>query len=91
MTMTKKACFKLRTIVMVLLLLLSIVPTAWCDNEAGGSDMPWGDDPSTSINDIRLDSVPKHTLIYYDLQGRRVDAPLSGTIYIVNGKKVIKK
>lgn len=53
--------------------------------------MPWGDDPSTGINDIRLDSVPKHTLIYYDLQGRRVDAPLSGTIYIVNGKKVIKK
>lgn len=74
-----------------MLLLLSIVPAAWCDNEVGGSDMPWGDDPSTEINGIPTDSIPKQTLIYYDLQGRRVEAPKSGTIYIVNGKKVIKK
>lgn len=27
--------------------------------------------------------------VLYDLSGRRVTAPVSGTIYILNGKKVL--
>lgn len=29
--------------------------------------------------------------VIYDLQGRRVNNPMKGHIYIVNGKKVVKK
>lgn len=81
----------MKPITIILLLLLLVVPAAWSDNEVGGSDMPWDDPPSTGISDVRLDSISKSSTIYYDLHGHKVDRPRSGTIYIVNGKKVIKK
>ena len=46
------------------------------------------DDQTTAIVSIKDGEVKNVT--YYDLQGRRVEKPTKG-IYIVNGKKVVKK
>jgi hypothetical protein len=61
-------------------------------NGAKGIDLNFGDE-STAINDITNSSssaadvnAPK---VIYDLTGRRVNAPQRGSLYIVNGKKVI--
>jgi len=78
-----------KAISMISLLILLATPFAWCDNEAGGTDMPWGDDPSNGVEEISCDSALRSPKIYYDLQGRKVDNPQSGKIYIVNGKKIL--
>ncbi|MBO5677646.1 MAG: hypothetical protein J6S02_05885 [Bacteroidaceae bacterium] len=44
---------------------------------------------TTAIEDAVIDAVQDN--VVYDLQGRRVMNPTQGGIYIVNGKKVIKK
>ena len=46
------------------------------------------DDQTTAIVSIKDGEVKNVT--YYDLQGRRIEKPTKG-IYIVNGKKVVKK
>ncbi|MEE0985409.1 MAG: sialidase family protein [Bacteroidaceae bacterium] len=42
----------------------------------------------TSVDDV-LESI-QDDAIYYDLTGRRVANPVSGSVYIQNGKKVVK-
>lgn len=86
-----------------LLIMLSFALTAsyaWCDNTVGGEDMPWDDDdPITAIEapDANTIASPagtpaadgsQHKAIY-DLQGRRVETPQPGHIYIIGGKKVV--
>lgn len=44
---------------------------------------------TTAIEDAVIDAVQDR--VVYDLQGRRVMNPTKGGVYIVNGKKVIKK
>ena len=44
---------------------------------------------TTAIEDAVIDAVQDN--VVYDLQGRRVMNPTKGGVYIVNGKKVIKK
>ncbi len=44
---------------------------------------------TTAIEDAVIDAVQGN--VVYDLQGRRVMNPTQGGVYIVNGKKVIKK
>ena len=49
----------------------------------------YGPSTSTGISDIKTTDDSTNG-IYYDLQGRRIEKPTKG-IYIVNGKKVVKK
>lgn len=80
----------LTTILMSFLITLSI----YADNTVDGEDMPWDDDDPTAIEMPKTDTTtsgPSHPAVIYDLQGRRVDTPLKGQIYIVNGKKFIQK
>lgn len=56
---------------------------------SGRTVRPVYDDSATDIKDI-IFSDTDATAVYYDLQGRRVEQPVSG-IYIVNGKKVLIK
>lgn len=77
------------SVILPLLLLASSM--AWCDNEIEGDDMPWDGEPPSEINIVKKDSISQRPLVYYDLNGRKVDNPKSGTIYIVNGKKILKK
>lgn len=44
---------------------------------------------TTAIEDAVIDAVQDN--VVYDLQGRRVANPIKGGVYIVNGKKVVKK
>ena len=44
---------------------------------------------TTAIEDAVIDAVQDN--VVYDLQGRRVMNPIKGGVYIVNGKKVVKK
>lgn len=44
---------------------------------------------TTAIEDAVIDAVQGN--VVYDLQGRRVMNPTKGGVYIVNGKKIIKK
>ena len=44
-------------------------------------------DEETAIEEVMTDEDE----VYYDLQGRRIDAPTASGIYIVNGKKVMIK
>mgnify|MGYP003293111786 CR=1 FL=1 len=75
----------------ILLLLLFVSPMAWCDNEIEGDDMPWDGEPPSEINTVNQDSASHRPSVYYDLMGRKVDNPQVGTIYIVNGKKILKR
>lgn len=81
----------MKNISAVLFMSFLATSVAWCDNEIDGEDMPWGGEPPSDIETINSDSVSSRLPIYYDLSGRRVINPQSGTIYIVNGKKIIKK
>ena len=45
-----------------------------------------GNNETTGIDAVKNKAA--HPAVVYDLQGRRVDAPASHGIYIVNGKKV---
>lgn len=58
---------------------------------AGGSGarISFGDDETTGITDVR-DLKDNARGDIYDLQGRKVTTPTKG-IYVVNGKKVVKK
>ncbi len=44
---------------------------------------------TTGIEDVNTDAAQQHADAIYDLQGRRVDKPMKGGIYIINGKKVL--
>ena len=44
----------------------------------------------TGINEIETDNNANNSALY-DIQGRRIVAPIKGQIYIVNGKKFIGK
>ena len=55
------------------------------DGEATGIDRINGDGSNKGIYD-QADQQPK---VYFDLMGRKVAAPPTGEIYIVNGKKVV--
>lgn len=46
--------------------------------------------PSAGIDDILIDRA-EPTTIFYDLFGRKVNNPVPGNIYILNGKKIIHK
>ncbi len=73
------------------------VNMAWCVMTYSGNHL--GDKGSrylfTYVGDVATGISPllpaRDTLIYYDLQGRRVLRPVEGGIYIVGGKKVVKK
>ena len=45
-----------------------------------------GEESSTSVEELLMQEQPKEEIIY-DLMGRRVENPVKGHIYIVNGKK----
>lgn len=47
------------------------------------------DNDVTGIEDIEISGEPTDDAVMYDLRGRRVNAPKSPGIYIVNGKKVL--
>ena len=47
------------------------------------------DDETTGVSDVR--SKMEDVRIFFDLQGRRVEKPVKGQLYIVNGKKVVMK
>ena len=81
----------MKNITTILFMMLLATPVAWSDNGVGGDDMPWGGNPPSDIEAINHDSITQSPPIYYDSSGRRVINPQPGTIYIVNGKKIIKK
>lgn len=63
---------------------------AWLELSAASSTLRVSHDtpPLTGINSpVPTDTQPVHTL--YDLQGRRINQPQPGRLYIQNGKKVI--
>lgn len=45
--------------------------------------------PQSGNRDIIYDAVPADPQQFYDLQGRRVDNPVNGTLYIRGGHKII--
>ena len=55
------------------------------DGEATGIDRINGEGSDKGVYD-QADKQPK---VYFDLMGRKVNAPQKGEIYIVNGKKVV--
>ena len=62
---------------------------AYLQMEAGASLVRMMfDGNETSVDDV-LESTQDEA-IYYDLTGRRVAKPVSGSVYIQNGKKVVK-
>lgn len=69
---------------------------AWLDvsshiEPSEGYKLAFFSDPSTEIEDVIFDDSDRDNSrsAIYDLQGRKVTAPVKGRIYIVNGKKVI--
>lgn len=84
----------MKHILTTILMSFLIASSLFADNTVDGEDMPWDDDDPTAIEMPKTDnstSEPSHPAVIYDLQGRRVDTPLKGQIYIVNGKKFIQK
>ena len=63
-----------------------------CKQDYKSTDFWWRfenivEDNSLSIDGISAESVSDG--IFYDMQGRRVETPVKGCVYICNGKKVI--
>ena len=44
---------------------------------------------TTDIEEIEFTENGQQTMTIYDLTGRRVDAPVKGSVYIVNGNKIV--
>ena len=66
------------------------IPTAWLPAETKSISLRFDEDEGTT--DIEASTLnPQRSTEVYDLQGRRVDNPLKGGIYIVNGKKTVIK
>ena len=61
------------------------IPLAWLPASASKSVGIRFDDETTAIDDV-TNRDESNGIIYYDLNGRRVEDPVNG-IYIVNGKK----
>ena len=59
------------------------------DVEAKAFQLEFGDGETTGLDGIADNAATAAPADYYDLMGRRVDAPQKGRIYITRGKKVL--
>lgn len=64
---------------------LDLANTSNMGAEANQFTIRWTDDPTAILNIIN----EKNAELYFDLTGRKVADPVKGSIYIVNGKKII--
>ena len=65
------------------------IPVAWMPAEAKSISLRFDDGATTDIeNDAELEN-PNSELEIYDLMGRRVSTPQRGSLYLINGKKII--
>ena len=66
------------------------IPTAWlASSEAKSISYRFDDGETTDIEEEVLSVSDSQYSIVYDLYGRRVANPVKGSVYIVNGKKVV--
>lgn len=64
------------------------IPTAWLTSATAKSiSYRFDDGETTDIEDI--ESGIQNSELIYDLMGRRVQTPSKGSVYIVNGKKIV--
>ena len=63
------------------------VPAAWVQTEARSISLRFDDGETTDIEESKLEI--ENSTIIFDLMGRRVVNPVKGSVYVVNGKKVI--
>ena len=65
------------------------IPVAWMPAEAKSISLRFDDGATTDIeNDAELENQNSELEIY-DLMGRRVSTPQRGSLYLINGKKII--
>ena len=65
------------------------IPVAWMPAEAKSISLRFDDEGTTDIeNDAELENLNSELEIY-DLMGRRVSTPQRGSLYLINGKKII--
>lgn len=62
---------------------------AWFELSSASSTLKVSHDVTTTGIETTLAADPRGTAGLYDLQGRLVERPQSGRLYIKNGKKVI--
>ena len=65
------------------------IPTSWLTSAAAKSISYRFDDGETTDIEDNSEIRNKKSEIIYDLYGRRVENPVKGGIYIVNGKKIV--
>ena len=63
------------------------VPATWVQTEARAISLRFDDGETTDIEKSELEI--ENSTIIFDLMGRRVENPVKGGVYIVNGKKVV--
>ena len=66
------------------------IPVAWLPaTESKAISLRFDDGETTDIEEIELTDNGRQATAVFDLTGRRVENPAKGTIYIVNGKKIV--
>lgn len=63
------------------------IPLAWLPAVAKSISLRFDDGETTDIEEIESQEQPSDVI--YDLMGRRVTTPQRGSLYLINGKKII--